>query len=100
MGYSLLSINKLGVCKERRNIMDIDIIQLFFMWCTILNATLLGFSFLICAYAGDWVYKTQSKWFPISRETFNGVIYSFIGIFKMFVLFFNLVPYLALMIVG
>ncbi len=42
----------------------------------------------------------QSKWFPISRAAFNVAIYSFIGLFKMFLLAFNLVPYLALAIVG
>jgi len=42
----------------------------------------------------------QSKWFPIPRETFNVVIYAFIGLFKIIFLFFNVVPYVALLIVG
>ena len=80
--------------------MDITTVRAFFMWCTIMNGALLVFSFLFCACAGDWVYRMHSRWFPISREAFNIAIYSFIGLFKVFVLAFNLVPYVALVIVG
>jgi len=80
--------------------MDIQTLTTFFMWCTILNGGLLIFSFLICALAGDWVYRMHSKWYPIPRDAFNIVIYSFIGVFKIFILMFNLIPYVALVIVG
>ena len=80
--------------------MDIETVRAFFMWCTILNGALLVLSFLLCACAGDWIHTIHSKWFPISREAFYVAIYSFLGAFKIFVLAFNLVPYLALLIVG
>jgi hypothetical protein len=78
--------------------MDIQTIQTFFMWCTIINAVLLILTGLVLTFADDWVYRVQSKWYPISRDTFNVVIYSFIGLFKLFFITFNLVPYVALMI--
>ena len=80
--------------------MDIQTIQTFFMWCTILNAALLVLTGMIFTFAGDWVYRVQSKWYPISRDAFNVVIYSFIGLFKLFFITFNLVPYVALLIIG
>ncbi len=80
--------------------MDIQTLTGFCMWCTILNGGLLILSFLICALAGDWVYQMHSKWFPMPRETFNVVIYSFIGLFKIIFLIFNVVPYVALLIIG
>jgi len=80
--------------------MDIDTVRAFFMWCTVMNAALLVLSFLICALAGDWVYRMHSRWFSISRETFNVAIYSFIGVYKIFIVMFNLVPYVALLILG
>ena len=80
--------------------MDIQTLTAFFMWCTILNVALLVLSGLICLYAGDWVYGIHGKWFSISRETFNVAIYSFIGVYKIFILAFNLIPYIALLIVG
>ncbi len=80
--------------------MDIDSIRAFFMWGTIMNIALLVLSSLICVCAGDWVYRMHSKWFSISRETFNVAIYSFIGLYKILVIVFNLIPYVALLIVG
>jgi len=80
--------------------MDIDSIRAFFMWCTILNAALLVLSWLMCVWAGDWVWRIHNKWFSISRETFNVAIYSFIGLYKILVFVFNLIPYVALSIVG
>ena len=80
--------------------MDIATVRTFFMWCTILNGGLLILSSLICTFAGDWVYRKHSKWYPIPRDAFNVAIYSFIGLFKIFFLTFNLVPYIALVIVG
>ena len=80
--------------------MDIQTLTTFFMWCTILNVALLSLSSLICVCAGDWAYRIHSKWFSISRETFNVAIYSFIALYKIFIFVFNFVPYIALLIVG
>ena len=80
--------------------MDIQTLTTFFMWCTILNGGLLVLSSLICAFAGDLVYQIHSKWFSIPRETFNVVMYSLLGLFKIVFLVFNVVPYVALLILG
>ena len=50
--------------------------------------------------AQDWVYSIHSKWFHIPREAFNITLYSFMGLFKIMFFIFNLVPYLALLIIG
>jgi len=80
--------------------MDIYSITAFFMWCTILNVALLLLSSLICLCAGDWAYRIHSKWFSISRETFNVAFYSFLGLYKIFIFVFNLIPYIALLIIA
>ncbi len=80
--------------------MDIIAVKAFFMWCTIINAGLLLFSFVVWVFAGDFVYRMHSKWFTLSKQTFNVLFYSFLGAIKIFVLVFNLVPYLALLIIG
>ena len=80
--------------------MDIDSIRTFFMWCTILNFALLLFSSLVCICAGNWIYQIHSRLFPISREAFNVLIESFIGLYKILVIVFNVIPYIALLIVG
>ncbi len=80
--------------------MDIQTLTTFFMWCTILNFALLLLSSLFCICAGDWAYRMHSKLFSISKETFNVVIYSFIALYKLLVIVFILIPYIALLIVG
>ena len=80
--------------------MDIGTVRAFFMWCTVLNVGMLIFTFVITAFGGDWVYKMHSKLYPMPRETFNVVIYAFMGVYKVLVIMFNLIPYLALSIVG
>ena len=81
--------------------MDMAILTRFFMWCTILNAGLLALSFLVVAFGfgSDFVYRMHSKRLPMPRDTFNAVLYSLIGVYKIFVFVFNLVPWLALLII-
>ena len=80
--------------------MDIETVTRFFMWCTIINASLLILWALMCFLALDFVHRMHSKWFPMPRETFNVVMYSLLGFYKIVVIVFNIVPYVALQIVG
>jgi hypothetical protein len=80
--------------------MDIQTLTTFFMWCTIFNGALFSFWAVVCLLTPELVYRTQSIWFPLPRETFNVILYSFLGFFKIVFLVFNVVPYVALLIVG
>lgn len=79
--------------------MDIKTVTQFLMWCSILNIGLLTISFLLLGLAGDLVYKMHGKWFPMPRETFNTVLYSFLGMYKIVIIVFNVVPWLVLTII-
>lgn len=70
------------------------------MWCTIINGALLIFWTVLCLGSPDLVYRTQNRWFPLPRDTFNMAMYSFLGLFKIVFIVFNLVPWVALLIVG
>ncbi|MCF6215498.1 MAG: hypothetical protein L3J58_04915 [Emcibacter sp.] len=80
--------------------MDIQILTTFFMWWTIINGSiyLLWTMFILCA--PDLIYGIQNKFFPLPRETFNAIIYAFLGLFKIIFVTFNLAPLIALMIMG
>ena len=80
--------------------MVIETLTRFFMWCTILNFALLILTSLMCVCAKDWAYGMHSKLFGISREAFNIAIYSFLGVYKIFIFVFCLIPYIALLIIG
>ena len=80
--------------------MDIQTLTTFFMWCTIINLGLLTLCSLGCIFLADFSYRMNNRFFSISREAFNIVICSFIGLFKIFVIVFSVVPYIALLIIG
>ena len=79
--------------------MDVQMLTSFFMWCTILNGGIFMLWGTFFMFAPDLIYRTQRAWFPISRETSDVVLYGFLGIFKIFFLVFNVVPYVALLII-
>lgn len=80
--------------------MDIQTLTTFFMWCTIINLGLLTLTSLACVFLADFSYRMNSIFFSISRESFNVIVCSFVGLFKIFVIVFNLAPYIALLIIG
>jgi len=69
-------------------------------WCTLINMGLLIWWFLIFFFAHDWVYRLHSRWYRIPQDRFDAIHYAGIAFFKILVLTFNLVPYLALRIIA
>ena len=80
--------------------MNIETLTAFFKWCTIINGAILIYSSLFICFAPGFIYRMQNRWFSISRETFDIVAYSYLGLFKLLFFVFSLVPYLALLILA
>ena len=80
--------------------MTLEAIRSTLAWCTVINLGLLTWWFLFFILAHDWTYRFHSKWFNLSVEKFDSIHYAGIAFFKSLVIMFNLVPYLALRIVG
>lgn len=80
--------------------MDTQKLTEFFKWCSIINGTLLVLTILLLTIAPDFVYATQSSFFPIEREAYDVAMYSFVGLYKIAFIVFSIVPYLALRIIG
>jgi len=76
--------------------MSLEILIDFFMWCTLINGVILLIWGLIYMFIPDLMYRAQSNWFQVSRENYNSLSYLLLGLFKIFYIFFNLVPFLAL----
>ena len=79
--------------------MNIKKITAFFLWCTIINGCLLVFVFIIGIIAMDLVTSIHSNLFQIPHEVINVAYYSFLGLYKIVWLVFNVVPYVALCII-
>ncbi|MDC0980447.1 hypothetical protein OAQ84_01790 [Bdellovibrionales bacterium] len=80
--------------------MDIQILTDFFKWSTILSGGVYIYTAVMVIFAPDFIYRYQSRWFKISREVFNTVIYAYLGFYKVIFIVFVLVPYLALLIIN
>ncbi len=80
--------------------MTVETLREMLGWCSVINIGILLYWWLFVSFAHDWVYRQHSRWFKISVESFDAFNYGGIGLFKLFVIVFNLVPYLALRIVG
>ena len=61
---------------------------------------MLAVSALMFMLVPDLIYSIHNTMFEITRESYNLAIYSFLGLFKITILVFNIVPYIALRIIG
>ena len=80
--------------------MTLEVIRDALAWCTVINWAILLWWFLVFSMAHDWMYRFHGKWFKIPVEKFDAIHYAGMALFKTAILLFNLVPYLALRIVG
>ena len=80
--------------------MTIDLARDVLLWCFIINIGILLWWFLFFSLAHDWVYQFHGKWFKLSVEKFDTIHYAAMAFYKICIFVFNIVPYLALCIVG
>ena len=80
--------------------MTVEIIRDVLAWCAVINFSVLLLWFMVFSLAHDWLYSVHGKWFTLSEERFDAIHYAGMAFFKLCIFLFNLVPYLALRIVG
>jgi len=80
--------------------MEIDQLQAFLGWCTLINMTLLLWWFLMLVVFREKIYKLHSRWFSISLEDFSQLHYGAMAGFKLSIFVFNLSPYIALRLIN
>lgn len=81
--------------------MNIEIAKSFFLWCTIINYGVLLLWSGVFLFAHDWHYRLTTRWFrKLSVEQYDNVIFVGIAFFKISIILFSLVPYVALCIIS
>ena len=76
--------------------MDLDEITLFLGWCTAINIGILTFSALVLFLFKDFVINTHSRLAGVSASQLPSLYFAYMGNYKIGILIFNLVPYIAL----
>lgn len=80
--------------------MNLDVLRHFLLWCTVINYGILLVWFLVFMLARDWIRGVHGRWFRLSGDQFDTLHYVGMSVYKIGILLFNLVPYIALCIVG
>jgi Family of unknown function (DUF6868) len=78
--------------------MTIEIARKALLWCAVINYGILLIWFLFFMLAHDWMYLLHSRWFHLSVDQFDMLHYGGMAIYKIGIILFNLVPYIALRI--
>jgi len=78
----------------------IDSVTAFLGWCTVINIAALTFSSLLIMLLKVPVSKIHSKLFGLNIEDLPLTYFQYLGNFKIAIIVFNLVPYVALKVMS
>ncbi|MEX0728008.1 MAG: DUF6868 family protein [Planctomycetaceae bacterium] len=76
--------------------MTLETARSFLLWCFVLNYATLLVWFSAFRFGHDWMYQLHGRWYRLSHEQFDGIHYLLMGVFKLGVILFNVVPFIAL----
>lgn len=76
--------------------MTISVLKEFFLICSAINIGLLLLWTLCFFLIPGTVYRLQAKFCPMTEKQFQLIFYGFLGVFKILVLIFNVIPWIAL----
>jgi hypothetical protein len=79
--------------------MTTDTVRKVLAWSTVINYVILIIWFVAFYAAHDWIYAYHGRFFKLAPEQFDGLHYLGMSVYKIGILLFNLVPYLAMRIV-
>lgn len=79
--------------------MTIETARDVLLWSAAINYGVLFLWFAVFRLAHDWIFRLHGKWFRLTVEQFDAIHYAGMAIYKIGVLLFVLVPYIALLIV-
>ena len=72
----------------------------FLLFCVVLNYAILFIWAGVFIFAHEWIYRIHSRWFKLPVETFDAIHYTGLAIYKIGIILFNLVPWIALCILS
>jgi len=79
---------------------DIQTVTTFLGWCAILNIGLLFFYAIWLVLFRDFTKRTHSAMLGIDHDKLDSIYFQYLANYKLAVLIFNIVPYLALKIMA
>ncbi|MFZ6749931.1 DUF6868 family protein [Undibacterium sp. Ren11W] len=80
--------------------MPVNELKEILLWCVGINYVILLVWFGVFFLTHDWLFRTHTRWFKVSAETFDALNYAGMAMYKIGILLFNLVPWIALCVVS
>ena len=78
--------------------MSASTLQHVLIWSLVVNYVVLLAWFAALTLAHDWVYRLHTRWFRMSRETFDAIHYGGMAVYKIGTLLLNVAPLVALLV--
>ena len=78
------------------HMITIDTLTVFFGWCSVINIGILVFAAFILMILKEPISRLHSKLFGLNQESLPLIYFRYLGNYKIAILMFNLVPYIAL----
>jgi hypothetical protein len=85
--------------KRRIEMMTLEQLTDLFKWMTIINIGLLVLSSVLVMVLKNIMYKMHGKLFGIKEDKVAIVSYGYLGMLKVLVIVFNIVPYISLLLI-
>lgn len=79
---------------------DLQTLTTFLGWCAIINIGLLSFYTIWMMTFQDFTKRTHSALLGIDPDKLDSIYFQYLANYKLVVLVFNIVPYLALKIMA
>lgn len=79
--------------------MNIELLQEFLGWCIIINFGILTISTISLVLLKEKIAQLHAKTFGISSSEAKNHYFTYLANYKIAVIVFNLVPYLALLVI-
>ncbi len=76
--------------------MTIEMWREMLLWCTLLNVAVLIFWFFLYVFGRRFVRSVHGRWFAIPPEQIDAVQYLLMGIYRLAIIVFCLMPLIAL----
>jgi hypothetical protein len=68
----------------------------FLLWCALANYGVLTVSFIATVWLRGPMRRLHQRWFALSDPQIDGFLYAFLGLYKLAIWFFLLIPALVL----
>ena len=76
--------------------MTVELLRSFLGWGAICNIAFLSVMFFIVLVGRELIYNLHGRWFGITKETNNAILYGAMAFYKLAIFAFFVMPYIAL----